>query len=254
MTDHDNRRSDTTDEDEAFLAAARRLRQILSHPFAIGLLAVTAAAVIFRMGITIGEAAYFAFDGDGAMAVAFGGTLAAILLAIIALGVWLDRRQRIGAADTGPLTEAQRGRLRSYLHPASPLVRWYQPVAIVVFIALATTGALLLDTPWDGLWVIAVLVANPVARWLRSRGHVLTIRDLGFPVPGLSPWPSIANAALAVTIGMGIGVLLWADALDTTATAAVTGTVVVAVVIAGGFAVNRHERHHIARLLDDEST
>lgn len=110
---------------------------------------------------------------------------------------------------------------------------------------------MLLDTPWDSLWVLAVLIANPLGRWLRSQGHVLTTRDLGFAIPGLSPWPSIAVAALAATTGMGIAVMLWAEALDTTLATIVTYTVLTAVIIGGGLAVDRHQRCHIVERLAD---
>lgn len=90
MTDHD--RSETTDEDQAFVAGARRLRGILQHPFILGFFAVIAAAVIFRLGIFAGEAVYLAFDGNGLRAAVFGGSLVTTVLAVIAIGVWLDRR------------------------------------------------------------------------------------------------------------------------------------------------------------------
>jgi hypothetical protein len=251
MPESTDRQTDTSDEDEAFLTAARRLHdRLMRHPFAIGFLAILAAAAIFLLGIRVGEATYLAFDGEGMMAAVFGATFVTVLVALIGVGVWLDRRQRTRDAATGPLTHEQRDRLRSYVHPDSPLVRWYQPAAVTAFIALAAPGALLLDTPWDSLWVLAVLIANPLARWLRAQGHVLTTRDLGLPIPGLSPWPSIAIAALAATTGMAIAVLLWAEALDTTLATTVTYVVLTAVIIGGGLTVERHQRRHILRLLD----
>lgn len=241
----------TRTEDEAFLASARRLRDTLKrHPFALGFLAVFAAAILFLLSFRIGAIAYRAFDGDGTMAAIFGGTLVTVLVAIIAIGVWLDRRQRARDAPTGPLTDDQRERLQAYLQPPSPLVRWYQPAAVVAFLGLAFPGALLLDTPWDGLWVLAVAVANPLGRWLRAQGHALTTRDLGFAIPGVPPRPSIAAAALAATTGLGIAVLLWADMLDTTLAMTVTFVVLAAVIVGCGLATDRHQRRHISRLLD----
>ena len=194
---------------------------------------------------------YLAIDGEGLIAAAFGATFIAVLAIILAVGVVLDRRRRTRDASAGPLTDTQHERLRAYLQPASPLVRWYQPAAVAVFIALAAPGVLVLDTPWDSLWVLVVLVANPVARWLRAQDHALTTRDLDFPVPGLSPWPSVAYAALAATAGMAVAVLLWADALDTTLATTITGIVLVAIIVGGGRASDRHQRRHIAQLLDD---
>lgn len=242
----------TSTEDQALIAEARRLGERLKrHPFAIGFLAVLAAAAIFLLGVRMGETVYLTFAGDGTMAVVFGATLATILVAIIGIGALLDRRQRNRDAATGPLTDDQRARLRAYAHPGSPLVRWYQPAAVAVFIAIAAPGALFLDGPWDSLWVLAVLIANPLARWLRAQGHVLTTRDLGFAVPGLSPWPSTATAALAATTGMAIAVLLWAEMLDTVPATAVTAIVLAAVIIGGGVAVDRYQRRHITGLLAD---
>jgi uncharacterized membrane protein len=239
-------------EQETIIRYLERLPAGLRHPLAIGLLAIVAAAALWRMGYVIGGAAHDAFDGEGLMAAAFGATLVTVLVVIIAVGVLLDRRQRTRDADAAPLTDTQHQRLRAYVRPASPLVRWYQPAAVAVFAALAAPGAWLLDTPWDGLWVLAVLVANPVARWLRARGHVLTTRDLGFPVPGLSPWPSIAYAAIAATTGMAVAVLLWAEALDTTLASTITGIALVAVIAGGGLAIERHQRRHITHLLGDQ--
>lgn len=252
MPDSHDRHGQISTEDDAFIAAARRLGETLKgHPFALGFLAIFVAAAIFLLGVRVGEVAYLAFDGEGMMAAAFGATFVTVLVAIIGFGVVLDRRRRTRDAATGSLTDEQRDRLRTYLQPASPLVRWYQPAAVAAFIALAAPGALLLDTPWDSLWVLAVLIANPLGRWLRSQGHVLTSRDLGFAIPDLSPWPSIAVAALAATTGIGIAVLLWAGALDTTLATIVTYTVLTAVIIGGGLAVDRHQRRHIGGRLTD---
>lgn len=255
MTEHQHRHTETSgtsssSEDEAFLAAARRLPERLPHPFVIGFLAVAAAALLFRLGIAVGETVYLAFEGDGTSAAAFGGTFVTILVGLIGLGAWLDRRQSARAAEVGPLTAEQRERVRDYLDPSSSAAHWYRPITVGVFVALATPGVLLLGDPWDGLWVLAVLIANPVGRWLRSQGQPLTTRDLGFRIPGLSPWPSIAAAALAVTAGMGIAVLLWAEALEGTAETAVTGAIALVTILAGGIAVDRHERRHLAGLLD----
>ena len=248
--DHD----EATTEDDALLAAAGRLRDgIVGHPAAIWVFAVAAVIAIVVLGVSAGESVYGAFDGDGTMAAIFGATFVAVLVAIIAVGVLFDRRQRARDADTTPLTDAQSARLRAYLKPTSPLVQAYQPVAVAVFFALATPGVLLFDTPWDGLWVLVVLIANPVARWLRAQGHVLTTRDLGFAIPGLSHWPSIANAAVAATVGMAVAVLLWAEALDTNLATTATGIVLLAIIIGGGLSVNRHQRRHIARLLDQDA-
>lgn len=240
----------TTPDDESFRSGARSPDGMLRQPFVIGFLAVAGAAIIFLLGIRVGEAAYLAFDGEGMMAATFGATFLAVLVTIIAVGVLLDRRQRTREANSSGLTDSERDRLRAYVQPASPLVRWYQPATVAVFIALATPGAVLLDTPWDSLWVLAVLIANPLARWLRTQGHVLTTRDLGFPVPALSPWPSIAAAALAATTGMAIAVLLWAEALDTTLATSITGIALAVVIVGGGLAIDRHHRHHILQLLD----
>jgi hypothetical protein len=257
MTEHQHRHTETSNtgtssssEDEAFLAAARRLPERLRHPFVIGFLAVAAAALLFRLGIAVGETVYLAFEGDGTTAAAFGGTFVTILVGLIGLGAWLDRRQRTRSAEVGPLTAEQRERVQDYLDPSSSVARWYRQITVVVFVALAAPGVLLLGDPWDGLWVLAVLIANPVGRWLRSQGHPLTTRDLGFRIPGLSPWPSIAAAALAVTAGMGIAVLLWAEALEGTVETVVTGAIALGAILAGGIAVDRHERRHLARLLD----
>lgn len=246
------RQADTTPEDEAFLAGARRLGSVFDHPFAIGFLAIAGAALLFRLGISIGASVQSAFEGEGAMAAAFGGTFVTILVAIIALGALLDRRQRTRDAQAGPLSDEQRDRLRALVEPTSPLVRWYRPLAIVLFVVLAVPGAWLLDAPWDGLWVVVVLAANPFGRWLRADGHVLTTRDLGFTIPGLSPWPSIATAALAATTGMAVAVSLWAEALDSTLATTLTGIAVGAVIIGCGFVTSRHERRHIATLLHDQ--
>ena len=252
MPESNDRHGQTSTEDDAFIAAARRLGETLKgHPFVLGFLAIFVAAAIFLLGVRIGEIVYLAFDGEGMMAAVFGATFVTALVVIIGIGVVLDRRQRTRDAATGSLTDEQRDRLRTYVQPASPLVRWYQPAAVTVFIALAAPGALLLGTPWDGLWVFAVLVANPLPRWLRSQGHVLTTRDLGFAIRGLSPWPSIVVAALAATTGMGIAVLLWAEALDTTLATIVTYTVLTTVIIGGGLAVDRHQRRHIVERLAD---
>jgi hypothetical protein len=255
MPDSNDRHGQTSTEDDAFIAGARRLGETLKgHPFVLGFLAIFAAAAIFLLGVRVGEIAYLAFDGEGMMAIVFGATFVTVLVVIIGIGVVLDRRQRTRDTATGPLTDEQRDRLQAYGQPASPLVRWYQPAAVAVFIALAAPGALLLDTPWGSLWVLAVLIANPLPRRLRAQGHVLTTRDLGFAIPGLSPWPSIAVSALAATTGMGIAVLLWAEALDTTLATIVTYTALTTVIIGGGLAVDRHQRRHVTRLLDAHTT
>jgi len=234
MTERQHRHTETSSEDEAVLAAARRLPEQLKHPFVIGFLAVAAAALLFRLGIAACEAVYLAFEGDGAVAAALGGTFITILLGLIGLGAWLDRRQRTRTSTAAPLTAAQRQRIDAYLHPTSALARWYRPAALGVFVALAAPGVLLLGGPWDGLWALAVLGANPVGRWLRAQGHVLTTRDLGFRVPGLSPWPSIAVAALAAAAGLGIAVLLWAEHLDGTVEVVVSGTIAATAILVGG--------------------
>ena len=253
MTEPHDHEHHTTAGDEALPAGARRLRDnVLRHPAGIGLFTIAAALALFQIGVLVGRVGRVAFDGEGMMAAVFGATFVAVLLATGAIGVILDRRQRAHDADAAPLSDAQSERLRAYLQPASLLVRWYQPAAVAVFIALAAPGLLLLSTPWDGLWVIAVLVANPVARWLRAQDHVLTTRDLGFSVPGLSPWPSVAYAALAATAGMAVAVLLWADALDTTLATNATGGALVAIVTGGALAIDRHQRRHITQLLDAE--
>lgn len=252
MPDRNDRQPHTTVEDEAFIAGARSMGETLKrHPFGLGFLAIFAAAAIFVLGVRAGEITYRTFDGDGMMAAVFGATFVTVLVVIIGIGVWLDRRQRARDATTGSLTGEQRDRLQAYVQPDSPLVRWYQPAAVAVFIALATPGVLLLDTPWDSLWVLAVLIANPLARWLRGQGHVLSTRDLGFAIPGLSPWPSVAIAALAATTGMGVAVLLWAEALDTTLATTATYLVLFTVIIGGGLAVDRQERRHVSGLLAD---
>lgn len=253
MPDRDDRETHTTIEDEAFLAAAGRLRdRLVRHPFALGFVAIFAAAGIFLLGVRIGEAAYLAFDGEGTMAAIFSGTFVTVLAAIIGIGAWLDRRQRTRDAAAGPLTDEQRQRLRACAQPSSRLARSYQPAAVALFLALAAPGALLLDTPWNSLWVLAVLIANPLPRWLRAQGHVLSSRDLGFAIPGLSPWPSIANAALAAATGMAVAVLLWAEALDTTLATSATTVVLATVIIGGGLAVDRHQRRHIVALLAED--
>lgn len=245
--DHPTRR---TTDDGALLASARTVRDGLTRrPFVMGFLAIFAAALLFWLGTVAGEATYLAFD-DGLVATTFVGTSTTILIALVAVGAWLDRRRRQRDAEAGPLDDAQRARLRSYAQPASALVRWYQPVAVAVFFALAVPGAYLLATPWDGLWVLAVLIANPVTRWLRARGHVLRIRELGFRVPGLSPWPAIATAAVATVAAMAFTVLLEAGMLDTTPATIATNLVLVALIVGGTRTMNHHRRRHIARLLD----
>ena len=124
----------------------------------------------------------------------------------------------------------------------------------LAFTLLGDPGVLVLDAPWDGAWVLVVLIATPLGRWLRAQGHMHSSRDLGFPVPGLSPWPSIAAAALAATTGMAVAVLLWADALDGTLATTITGIVIIAVIVAGGMATDTHQRRHITRLLDGDDT
>ncbi len=223
------------------------------RPFVLGFLAIFAAVLLFRMGIVAGEAIYLAFD-DGLVATMFVGTYVTILVALVAVGAWLDRRRLERDAGAGPLDDAQRERLGSYAHPASALVRWYQPVAIAVFFALAVPGGYLLDAPWNGLWVLVVLIANPVTRWLRARGHVLTIRDIGFHVPGLSPWPAIATAAVATVAAMAFTVLLEAGMLDTTPATIATNLVLVALIVGGALTINHHRHRHIARLLDGART
>lgn len=136
MPESNDRHGQTSTEDEAFIAAARRLVETLKgHPFVLGFLAILGAAAIFLLGVRIGEIVYLAFDGEGMMAAVFGATFVTVLVAIIGIGVILDRRQRARDAATGPLTDQQRDRLRAYVQPASPLVRWYQPAAVTVFIA-----------------------------------------------------------------------------------------------------------------------
>jgi hypothetical protein len=101
VTNDPDRQTETAPEDEAFLAAARRTADRLRRqPFVLGLLAVLAAALLFLLGIRVGETIYRAFDGDGMMAVAFGATLVTGLVGIIAAGVRLDRRRRRRGADT----------------------------------------------------------------------------------------------------------------------------------------------------------
>jgi hypothetical protein len=215
VTDHHDRRTDTAAEDEAFLAGARRLGAVLRHPFAMGILAIAAVALLFGLGISIGESIYVAFDGERMMAAAFGAALVTILVALIAIGVWLDRRQRTRDTQAAPLSDEQRERLHAYLDPASALVRWHQPISIGLFVALAAPGTWLLDSPWDGLWVIALLVVNPLG-------------------------------------GVAVAVLLWADALETTLAVTLTGIAVVAVIVGGGLVTSHHERRHITGLLHDE--
>jgi hypothetical protein len=254
MTDHQHRHPEPATEDEVFLAeVGPSLRTALRNPFVLGFLAVAAAALLFRFGITIGEVVYLAFEGDGATAAAFGGTFIAILIALVAIGAWLDRRRGTRSRAATPLTTEQRRRVEAYLHPTSMLARWYRVVVLVVFAALAIPGTMLLPTPWDGVWLVSVLAANPVGRWLRSQGHVLTTRDLGVEVPGLSPWPSIAVTALAATAGVAIAILLWAELLDGTVETLVTGTLAVTAILVGGAVTDRHERSHLARVLEDQT-
>ena len=59
----------------------------------LGFLAVVAAALLFRFGITIGEAVSLAFEGDDATAAAFVGAIITIVVALIGVGVWFDRRR-----------------------------------------------------------------------------------------------------------------------------------------------------------------
>lgn len=50
---------------------------------------------------------------------------------------------------------------------------------------------------------------------------------------------------------MAIAVLLRADGFEGTVEAAVTSAIAVVAIVTGGILVRRHERHHLARLLDE---
>jgi len=103
MTDRPRPEPDTTavaaNADAASRAGARRLRTVLAHPFMVGFLAVLAAAALFRTGIVIGETTYLAVEGNVLLAIGLGATLVTAVVAIIATGVWLDRRRRLRDAD-----------------------------------------------------------------------------------------------------------------------------------------------------------
>lgn len=84
MPESNDRHGQTSTEAEGSIAGARTPGETLrGHPFALGFLAVFAAAAIFLLGVRVGEAAYLAFDGEGMMAAVFGATFVTVLVVII---------------------------------------------------------------------------------------------------------------------------------------------------------------------------
>jgi hypothetical protein len=94
MPDHHAHQTDTSAADRAFLDGLARFHPVLRNPFIVGFLAVAAAALLFRAGILVGEAAFLAFEGDGPTTAVFGATLVALVAAVVAAGAWLDGRRR----------------------------------------------------------------------------------------------------------------------------------------------------------------
>lgn len=99
MTDQHEHRTATTAEDQAFVDGARRFRRVLRHPFAVGFVAVAGAAVLFWLGIGVGETLYDAFEGDVAAAARFAIAFTTAIAALVALGTWLDRRRSASDDD-----------------------------------------------------------------------------------------------------------------------------------------------------------
>lgn len=95
-------------EDAVLLTGARRLRAIQRHPFVMGTLVVFAAALLFRMGIFVGETVYLAVDGDGdgLLAATFGGGLLIGVVAVVLIGAAIDRRRRRRGGHTDVPTDA----------------------------------------------------------------------------------------------------------------------------------------------------
>ena len=96
-----------THDDERALTAVREVHRVLELPFAVGLLAVAAAALLFWLGIGVGETLYAAFDGNAAAAAAFGAGLVVVSGAFVVIGTRLDRRRQ-ARADDGAATDLPR--------------------------------------------------------------------------------------------------------------------------------------------------
>ena len=128
MNDQHTDRTDTTTEDEALLEKARQFKYVLDRPFAVGFLAVAGAAVLFWLGIEVGETAYRAFGGnDGAAQ--FGLALAAAIVVIAVIAAWLGRHRH--AHDNDRAITA----IREF-HPVldRPLTVGFLAVALVVLL------------------------------------------------------------------------------------------------------------------------
>lgn len=93
MIDTHDHQSRTTDEGQAFPDGARKLQQVLNHPFAAGFLAVAGAALLFWLSYFIGETVYSALDGDDGAAARFGLTFAAVLVALAVIAARLGRHR-----------------------------------------------------------------------------------------------------------------------------------------------------------------
>lgn len=110
MVDQPTDRTTSSTEDEAFIEKAKLLTHVLDRPFAVGFLAVAGAALLFLLGIRVGDTAYRAFGGDDAAA-RFSLALAAAIVAIAAITAWLGRNRH--AQDDDRALAAIRG-----FHPA----------------------------------------------------------------------------------------------------------------------------------------
>ena len=93
-----------TRDDERALTAIREFHPVLDQPFAVGFLAVAGVLVLFWLGIGVGETLYGAFDGNTGGAAVFAVILVTAIVAIVAIGAWLDRR-RPAHDDEGPRTD-----------------------------------------------------------------------------------------------------------------------------------------------------
>lgn len=110
MVDQSTDRTTSNTEDEAFLEKAKQFRHVLDRPFAVGFVAVAGAAIIFWLGIGVGDTAYRAFGGDDGAA-QFGLALAAAIVVIPAITAWLGRHRHAHDDDRA------RTALRAF-HPA----------------------------------------------------------------------------------------------------------------------------------------
>lgn len=114
MIDQHEHQTDTTAEDRALIDVTRRFQQLLEHPFAVGFLAVAAAALLFWLSFSIGETVYRIFDGDDGAA-RFGLTVATAIVAIVTIAAWLGRHRH--AHDNERALTAIRGFHQVLEHP-----------------------------------------------------------------------------------------------------------------------------------------